>query len=200
MRAVDFPQKSGRCVQKSGRLPAPAFFKIRAVFAAHLPSSLFPLHCSLFTLHFQLPPNFGFKSPARIDLFANNSRSKSERLFWRRRRDLNLLPGPLARPEPDLRRLCRLAGPLRRGFSRFRHWRRSNPTPPPVPGASGSNPLLVSKILQNNSRSKNPSGGWRRRGRILNPRAGFPTYALEGALLHLWRSTQEVEEAPLLRA
>ena len=165
MRAVDFPQKSGRCVEKRST-SAPRFFQNTCRFAAHLPSSLFPLHCSLFTLHFQTPrrfPALRVQTPCLIENFSkNNSRSKIRAAVLAEKEGFEpASQAPLRCPEPDLRRLCRLAAfrPLRCGLlpvsatggGRTPHPRR-------FPALRVQIPRLIDSFAKNNSRSKNPSG------------------------------------------
>ena len=101
-------------------------------------------------------------------------REQSSRIFWRRRRDLKLLRNPSCGARLCLRRINRLANrrPLRQALlpsSATGGGRR----PCPRLRRSGSSPIFAKQ-------KTTLSGGffvWRRR-RDLNPRAGFPTYAL----------------------
>ena len=136
------------------------FFQNPCRFAAHLPSSLF-------TLHFQNPrrfPALRVQIPRLIDSFAKKQQplEKSERLFWRRRRDLNLLRRP---PCGARNPICGGIAALPRsdrcgaGFSLFPPLAAVEPRTPAGSRRFGfKSQRLIDSFAKNNSRSKNPSG------------------------------------------
>ena len=158
------------------------FFQNPCRFAAHLPSSLFTLHSSL-SKPPPVPRASGSNPP--LDRFFCKKQQpleKSERLFWRRRRDLNLLRRP---PCGARNPTCGGFAALPRsdrcgaGFSLFPPLAAVEPRTPAGSRRFGfKSQRLIDSFAKNNSRSKKSERLFWRRRRDLNPRAGFPTYAL----------------------